>query len=105
MAKVKITVVKRCNYNALFPENPPVGYVDTMSPQCPVFKEGQEFIIDDVGVVPKDFCAWAYTDIHTQIIHLLLGGYFDWVIPRTSALACCTDGSRPVIFKLERIED
>ena len=109
MAKVKVTVAKRCNYNDLFPENPPIGYVDELmqGPVCPVFKEGQEFIIDSAHIddVPEGFCSGAYVAIYWQMMHLLLGGSCDWAIPPTAALACCTDGFRPVIFKLERIED
>ena len=107
MARVKVTVVKRCNCNDLFPDGPPVAYADKLQegPQCPVFKEGQEFIIDDAHAVPEGFCAWAHANIHTLTMHLFMGGSCDWANPRTATLACCTDGFRPVIFKLERIED
>ncbi|GAH47806.1 unnamed protein product [marine sediment metagenome] len=109
MAKVKITVVKRCNCNDLFPENPPVGYDDEMlgGPQCPKFKDGQEFIVDTANIddMPEGFCSWAFSDIQRNIFHLLFGGQCPWAIPQTATLHCCTDGWRPVIFKIERIED
>ncbi|RLB26553.1 MAG: TIGR04076 family protein, partial [Deltaproteobacteria bacterium] len=31
--------------------------------------------------------------------------YYPWLKQKGVAIACCTDGLRPVIFKLERIED
>ena len=108
MAKVKVTVVKRCNYNELFPENFPLKFVEgdpMLGPVCPAFEDGQEFIFDSDMVVPEGFCAWAFSDIQRDIMHLFMGGNCDSVNIPTAMLACCTDGFRPVIFKVERIED
>ena len=109
MAKLKITVVKMFSLEELFPGTPPsVPHpAESESPQCPFFKEGQEIILEreTINDVPEGFCGWAWANIHRDIAHLLLGGYCDWVVPRTAQLVCCTDGMMPVIFKLERIED
>jgi uncharacterized repeat protein (TIGR04076 family) len=35
----------------------------------------------------------------------MCGGNFDpWVKEKGTAIACCTDGYRPVVFKIEAIE-
>ena len=46
--------------------------------------------------MPEKFCAWAYADIRT---------YIPMVLGQGSPIAvCCTDGFRPVFFKVERID-
>ena len=102
MAKVKITVVKKINNKDMFGDKPPVSF--TAAPECDRLQTGQEFISDE-GRCPPDFCAWAFADIQRDISHLRLGGDFPWIKEKGTALVCCTDGMRPVIFKLERIED
>ena len=102
MAKVKITVVKKLNRKDIFGDKPPVSSDD--APECERLQTGQEFISEE-GRCPPDFCAWAFADIQRDITHLRLGGDFPWVKEKGTVLSCCTDGARPVIFKLERIED
>jgi len=101
MNEVKITVVKKVNNKDMFGDNPPVGF--TANPVCDRLEVGQEFIYT-MGTYPEGFCSWAFADIHRDIIHLLLGGDFPWMKEKGTALSCCTDGVRPVVFKLERIE-
>jgi uncharacterized repeat protein (TIGR04076 family) len=101
MAKVKITVVKKVNNKDLFGDNPPLD--STSAPECERFELAQEFI--SKGDCPEGFCAWAFADIQRDITHLRLGGDFPWMKQRGTSLSCCTDGVRPVIFKLERIEE
>lgn len=78
MAKVKITVVKKLNNKDLYGENPPADFDESrITPECIKFSEGQEFVLDTPNTCPPDFCAWAYADIHRDIVHILLGGdYF-----------------------------
>ena len=102
MAKVKITVVKKVNNKDMFGDNPPVGF--TAVPECNRLGVGQEFISDE-GSCPPGFCAWAFADIQRDITNLRFGGNFPWIKEKGAMLSCCTDGIRPVIFKLERIED
>jgi len=101
MANVKITVVKKLHNKDMFGDNPPLGF--TAVPQCDKLEVGQEFISEE-GSCPPGFCAWAFADIQRDIIHLRLGGDFPWIKEKGAALSSCTDGVRPVIFKLERIE-
>jgi uncharacterized repeat protein (TIGR04076 family) len=102
MAKVKITVVKKLNNKDMFGDNPPVGF--TLALECNRLNVGQEFISDE-GMCPSGFCAWAFADIQRDITHLRFGGDFPWMKKKGTILSSCTDGVRPVIFKLERIEE
>lgn len=102
MAKVKITVVKKIHNQALFGDKPPVGF--TAAPECDRVEMGQEFVSDE-GKCPPGFCSWAFADIQRDITHLRFGGNFPWIKEKGKILSCCTDGVRPVIFKLERIAE
>ena len=105
MAKAKITVVKRLNVKDLYGDNPPAEYdEDRITAACNRFEDGQEFIVDNHNC-PPGFCNWAYADIQRDLVHILYGGYFPWMKEKDVGIACCTDGLRPVIFKIERIED
>ena len=44
-----------------------------------------------------------FADIQRDLIHLRLGGDYPWFKENGAILASCTDGARPVIFKLERV--
>jgi uncharacterized repeat protein (TIGR04076 family) len=95
--KVKITVLKRLFHKDLvdkYTENP------TDWKPCQVFKEGESFIVseDKPWECPPGFCGWAWADIQKIVWGMARGG------PRLM-ITCCTDGFRPVIFKLERITD
>jgi uncharacterized repeat protein (TIGR04076 family) len=103
MAKVKVTVIKKTDIRDLFGDNPPAKINPKMiKPQCERFEVGQEFIME--LSCPPGFCSWAFADIQRDIIHILMGGDYPWVEEKGTAIACCTDGFRPVIFKIERIE-
>ncbi len=101
MPKVKITVVKKVNNKDLFGNQPPLE--STGTPECDRLQLGQEFI-SERGACPSGFCSWAFADIQRDIIHLQFGGNFPWMKKEGTVLSCCTDGARPVIFKLERID-
>ena len=102
MAKVKITVVKKVNSKDMFGDNPPAEF--TFSPECDQLEVGQEFIVG-AGEYPLGLCPAAFADLQKHIAHLRYGGSYPWIKDKGVAISCCTDGMRPVIFKLERIED
>jgi uncharacterized repeat protein (TIGR04076 family) len=102
MAKVKITVMKKLNYKEVLGPNPQVTF--TGAPECDRLEVGQEFISDE-GRFPNGFCAWAFADIQRDITHLRLGGDYPWTREKGTVVSCCTDGFRPVIFKLERMAE
>jgi uncharacterized repeat protein (TIGR04076 family) len=39
-----------------------------------------------------------------DIFTVVLGGDFPWAKQPGVTITCCTDGSRPVIFKIERVD-
>jgi uncharacterized repeat protein (TIGR04076 family) len=102
MPKIKITVVKKINNKDMFGDNSPVEF--TTNPVCDRVEVGQELVSDGFAI-PEGFCPWAFADIQRDIIHLRLGGNYPWIKKEGMMLSSCTDGVRPVIFKLERIED
>jgi uncharacterized repeat protein (TIGR04076 family) len=73
---------------------------------CDLFDEGQEFVVEGYAR-PGDFgCGWAWDDLYKYFVTLKQGGNFAPDMKDEKAvIACCTDGVRPVIFKLERIDD
>jgi uncharacterized repeat protein (TIGR04076 family) len=96
-AKVRITVLRRTLNEDFLKE-----YTDEMWKPCSVFRDGQEFVATP-AVMPEDFCGWAWADIQGIVMTLARGGNFIGVSPGIF-ITCCTDGFRPVAFKLERIE-
>ena len=102
ISKVKITVLKRTVMKDLV-DAYKAGAEETAEHECEVFKEGQEFIVENLGM-PEGFCSWAWADIQRDVTVLALGGDFPWIKQKGVGISCCTDGLRPVIFKLERIE-
>ena len=99
---VKVTVVKKASTKDLWGSNTPA--TSKMEDVCPRFKVGQEFDVGEDGNMPEGFCPWAWNDVYGAYTHLCFGGDFPWVKESGTQLACCTDGFRPVFFKLERIE-
>ena len=103
MPTVKITVVKKTLNKELAEQ-----YCGEPAGTCPCFSEGQEFIcgLDK----PEGFCDWAWRDIHPMVAVLLTGGNFSsgifkgWMKDTGTMIGCCTDGIRPVVFRIERID-
>ena len=66
-------------------------------------KEGESFISID-GNIPEGFCNAAWAAIYPTIKMFRFGGNYPAFEPGT-AYTTCSDGIRPVSFKLEKIED
>jgi uncharacterized repeat protein (TIGR04076 family) len=97
---VKITVVRTLETGDLFDEHVSAG----VTPVCTGVNAGQVFVSTGKNLqMPEGFCSWAWADIQRDVVHLALGGDFPWMKQQGTTLTCCTDGLRPVIFKLERI--
>ena len=99
MNKCKVTVLRRNTTEGIFDK-----YSEDKDEKCPIFKEGQEFIIDDPAKMPDDFCAYAWSDISRDTVALMCGADYPWIKQANTAIVCCTDGLKPVIFKLEMIK-
>ena len=98
--KVRITVVKK-TFNTEFVDAYTDGCSFTPSGCCHDFEIGQEFITD--GHMPEGFSDWAWCDMQKYVMVLARGGNFLGCKPGVF-VTCCTDGFRPVFYKLERIE-
>lgn len=98
---VKITVLRRFAPKEVF-DKPPIGHSSDLG-KCTIFEDGQEFIISD-GKMPEGFCVWAWDDIYKSVLTLRYNGDFPWFTEAGATVTNCTDGLRPVIFRIERIE-
>ncbi|QTL97892.1 TIGR04076 family protein [Iocasia frigidifontis] len=69
-------------------------------------KEGQEFIVNPWVGLPSGFCPWAWDDIYKSLVGFAADGNFgEWYEDKNIIIACCTDGTRPVYFKIEKLVD
>jgi uncharacterized repeat protein (TIGR04076 family) len=100
-ARLKITVLRKMNAQEVYGKPLP-EVTDSFPAYCNRLEVGQEFIADESGEMPAGFCHWAWHDIYPVIMHLQFGGDFWWITKPGLLYACCTDGVRPVFFKIER---
>ena len=125
--KVKVTVIDK----KLYPELQREYCADPNSDACPCYNVGDEFVFyrdgerDDfwhmglntlvkTGADPETvaggpklaFCSEAWDAIARYIYTGLQGGSImrDWMMDENTMITCCSDGTRPVIFKIERID-
>lgn len=71
---------------------------------CARHPEGQVWVVDGVTLdCPEGFCGWAWADLNRHVVTLARGGNFHGSRPGHTVVAC-SDGYRPVIFGLERVE-
>ncbi len=104
MKKVKITVLKRTFHKDLALEYGAEG----LSP-CPYHQEGDVFF--GGYQKPEGFCDEAWKAIYQYAFALAHGadkGLFysgDWIKVPGVAICSCNDGLRPVIFKLETLQE
>ncbi len=107
--KVKLTVIDKKLYTELQNQyclNPNSG-------SCPMYNIGDEFLFeryagkDDFWTMGKgNQCSEAWDAINRYIYTGLQGGSImrEWMKDEKVMIACCSDGTRPVIFKIERID-
>jgi uncharacterized repeat protein (TIGR04076 family) len=95
---VKITVIKKLETGEIFEE-----YAGELAkPSCAAVKVGDEYLSKNMAM-PEGFCSWAWSDIQRDVVHIALEGDFPWMKEKGTMISCCTDGLRPVLFKLERL--
>ena len=99
--KLKITVLRRLDPSELF-ETLPVARRDWMVP-CGFYEDGQEIIVGEELRMPEGFCPSAWRAIYHNVRALGYGGTLPFHDEGNVAVSCCTDGLRPVIFKIEKI--
>lgn len=125
--EVKVTVIEK----RLFPELQAAYCADPDSGACPCYNVGDEFLFrrdeerddfwhigldtlvktsgnpDTVAGGPKlPFCSEAWDAIARYIYTGLQGGSImkGWMKHENEMITCCSDGTRPVIFKIERLD-
>ena len=105
-SRAKITVLRKTYFEDLaevYLSNPQVG-------PCSIFEEGQTFIVDKsnyLSMLDGKFCSEAWSAISHYVYAALQGGSLmdGWTNDEKVMIACCNDGTRPVIFKIERLEE
>lgn len=125
--KVKVTVLD----TKLYPEYQRVYCANPCSGRCPVYNMGDEFVFyhdrdrdafwlcgldtlmktdgcpeEIAGGPKKSFCSDAWDAISRYIYTGPLGGSImkEWMGDENTMIARCNDGTRHVIFKIERID-
>ena len=102
MKPVKITVIKKLFFpelaDAYLSEGSAVG-------PCPLLHAGDVFIFEGEARMPEGFCPWAWIDIYRGVAALSAGAtYAPWNSRDGEQILCCTDGVRPVVFRIEALE-
>jgi len=103
LSKIKITVLKGLSRSEVFGDDIPdiIDKPKSSGNRCGLHTAGQTFISVDLKK-PEGFCDWAFTDIHRDLMFLAYENKFNDI--EKIQYAACTDGTNPVIFKLERME-
>lgn len=99
-SRLKITVLRRYRPEEVFEEPPVKG---APADACNVYRDGQVFHVEEDGRMPEGFCGWAWDDIYKDVQTLRFHGNFQWFDEPGVSVNCCTDGLRPVVFKIERV--
>ena len=126
--KVKVTILDK----KLYPELQQQYCADPNSGACPCYHVGDEYIFerneetdsfwrmgldtlvtshgdaDTTAGGPKiPHCSEAWDAISRYIYAGLQGGSImkGWMKEENTMITCCNDGTRPVIFKIERIDE
>lgn len=107
--KCKVTVIdKKC-----FADYQEQYLADPKSGPCLFYNVGDEFIFERYGAEDTFWregngtqCAEAWDCISRYIYTALQGGSImrNWTNDERMMIACCNDGTRPVIFKIERMD-
>jgi uncharacterized repeat protein (TIGR04076 family) len=102
MSRIRITVLKCLEVPDLAADYAPSGSWDACW-----MREGDVFEVDGGSdyPTPEGFCSWAWADIQRDVTMLRYGADPPWIRIPGTAIASCTDGRKPVVFKIERVED
>ena len=105
----KITVLD----TKVFPALQEKYLANPKSGKCPFFNVGDTFVQkrtaqqdDFYHLMNGRFCGEAWDAVSRYVYAALQGGSImrNWTNDDRMMIACCNDGTRPVIFKIERID-
>ena len=103
----KITVLE----TKVFPDLQEKYLADPKSGPCPFFHAGDTFVLkrtpeqdDFYHLMNGKFCGEAWDAVSRYVYTALQGGSImkGWTNDNRMMITCCNDGTRPVIFKIER---
>ena len=102
MSKIIITVLKAITRSEVFGDNIP-DIIDKPegADRCGLHHKGQTYFSEYLAK-PEEFCDWAFADIQRDLVFLAYGNKFNQ--PGKIQYTTCTDGTNPVVFKLEKVE-
>ncbi|MDY6796208.1 MAG: TIGR04076 family protein [Actinomycetota bacterium] len=105
LPKCRITVLKKTLHDDLAGEYLEEEY-GAIGP-CDRFEEGEEFTVDPEGAPGEFFarCPYAWADISKDILAVAYGCDMPGIKYRGTLITGCTDWFRPVIFKVERVDE
>ena len=103
MFACKVTVLKRTINQALIDDYLEEEYGGIGL--CDCFTDGQEIVIEDYAAVPENFCAPAWADIRKDLFTIAMGANVPGIRHPGTTITSCADWFRPVLFKIERVED
>lgn len=107
--KCKMTVIDK----KVFPDLQEKFLADKKSGACPFYQVGAEYIFERYGDEDTFWtqgkgahCAEAWDCFSRYVYTALQGGAImrGWTNDERMMIACCNDGTRPVIFKIERLD-
>ena len=101
--KVKVTVFKMFTPEDVFGVGHNITWNGKPIPEC-CHHEGEEFIVDHHLDRPKEMCGRAWQDMYTTLMIYFHGGDYGYPEPGVTYQPC-GDGLKPVVFKIEKIEE
>lgn len=103
MKKVRITVLRKEFYKDFAEKYLTEG---VQAGSCALLNEGDTFLFEGNAQMPEGFCPWAWIDIYQSVNAIASGSTFTpWNRRDGQTIVCCTDGIRPVVFRVEAVED
>ena len=103
MNSVRITVLRREFYpdlaEAYLSEGASAG-------ACPLQAVGDVFLYTGGAEKPEGLCPWAWLTLYNKVNTLSSAGFENgWYKGGRTRIDCCTDGVRPVIFRVEALDE
>ncbi|MHA2496897.1 MAG: TIGR04076 family protein [Candidatus Hodarchaeales archaeon] len=99
--KLKITIVKKFSPEEVFGHEVKRTSGEIV-PLCGL--EEREYIVEHQFKMPEGFCGKAWQDMSRELSLLSYGVDYDYTEPY-AIYATCTDGIRPVVFKIQPLDD